>query len=64
MTTNKIIRIDKVTVIDQMELISYDIVIGCGLGSRGLVKESHIERTLVLFNRFKIKLRDEKKETT
>ena len=58
MKLNKIIRIDKVTVIDQMDVISYDLVISCGISSRGLVRESHVERTLILFNKFKIKLKN------
>jgi len=60
-----IIRIDNLTVIDQIDVISYDLVSGNiyrkqnhnGVSSRGLVKESHIERTLVIFNKFKIKLK-------
>ena len=58
MNIGKIIRVDSITVIDRMDVISYDIVISCGISSRGLVKESHIERTLVLFNKFKIKLKN------
>lgn len=56
MKIKRIIRTDKVTVIDEMEVWSHDYVLEMGLSSRGRVMKSHIEKTLVLFNKFKIKL--------
>ena len=56
MKIKKLIRIEVITVIDGMEVMSYDIMSNGGISSRGRVTSSHIEKTLVLFNRFEIKL--------
>jgi len=60
MDWSKIIRIEKVTYIDRMDVLGYDLTPG-GISSRGLVRESHVERTLIIFNKFKWKLWERRK---
>ena len=52
----KIIRIDVVKVIDNYDIQSFDLMPDGNISSRGISTEDHIEKTLVLFNRFKFKL--------
>ncbi len=53
-----IIRIEKVKVVDSMKIIDFGLMQDGHISTQGIVTDSHIKRTLVLFNRFKWKLKD------
>ena len=57
-----IIRIETLTIIDAIDLLSFDIVESeiYGIGSRGRLKEFHKEKYLVLFNKFRVLLKSTK----
>ena len=56
MTMKKLIRIDEVKVIDDIKILSYDLMRSGLSGCRGIETSSHIKYTLILFNWIRIRV--------
>ncbi len=56
MKISDIFKIDKIKVIDDIKLISYDLISNGNISSRAELKEYHIEKYLILFNKWKFKI--------
>ena len=56
MKISYIFKIDKIKVIDDIKLISYDLISNGNISSRAELKEYHIEKYIILFNKWKFKI--------